>query len=112
VGYAGYSVSYLASAPTISAPYTVNSLSINTPYTFRYLVVCNGGAQMQSYPTNYTTCNGPARLQDEHRVYEYNGVYYVDMDMGDIAAATDNSIGQDGEVRDVKLNDVTAQFDA
>jgi hypothetical protein len=86
----------------------IGALLVNANYTCFYKVICDGGASIFSLPISYSTCLGAPKQSNtnENTVYEYNGLYFHNVDITEIAAATDNTPA-DGKTHEVKLNVVS-----
>jgi len=106
-GYSVFAVPTSAyNATTGKINVLVTNLAVNTSYQFYYRVLCAGGAQIVSGITNYTQCNGPAKMDGTfHGSFEHNGRYFVDADFVDVTSFTDNTPA-DGNVHEVVLNEV------
>jgi hypothetical protein len=89
--------------------YLTPGLPLSTLLTYRYTFKCVGGAIMNSYSTNYTTCAGPARTSTEHHEYVINGVHFVDMDDESIMNAIAANVSEDDQAHEFHLVDIANQ---
>ncbi|MEY4875836.1 MAG: hypothetical protein RL708_985, partial [Bacteroidota bacterium] len=101
-------VQALATIP--SGGYFINNLILNSNYSFYYSYKCIGGAVMNSYLTNYSSCIGPARL-NKHHEYVINGVHYIDNDLEDLMAAAMPENIDDGNIHEITFDEIEYKND-
>ncbi|MEY2828776.1 MAG: hypothetical protein RIQ33_634, partial [Bacteroidota bacterium] len=92
-----------------SAGYQVSNLLTNSNYSFFYSYKCIGGAISTSSFTNYTSCNGPARLDNTHHEYLINNVYHVDCELEDLIAASMPNNVDDGQLHEFEWEEIKSK---
>jgi Secretion system C-terminal sorting domain len=109
----GTSYSVVADSVRHTTSYRVTNLQTNANYGYYYRVNCTGGASVLSLTTIDQTCSGPSREkkpEEEHTVYEVNGVYYVDYDMSEVILAASSGHEEeqgDGQEHEYALHKVS-----
>jgi hypothetical protein len=68
-----------------------------------YSYKCLGGATLYSVVTNYTTCNGPARIHQSTSNYSINGIHFMHADFDELISASMPSNVDDGAIHEIVL---------
>jgi PKD repeat protein len=88
----------------------LTSLSLATNYSFYYKVLCIGGAQQNSSITNYTTCSGAAKQENETVkepfILYHNGIAFINPTIEELSILVTDQMYNDGKLHNFELNGI------